>query len=69
VWLTLEQLFSFQSQARIICNLEERFSTRPIANYFQKAQSLANMLAAIGQPLQESEIVSYILAGLSADRL
>jgi len=27
------------------------------------------MLAAIGQPLQESEIVSYILAGVSADRL
>lgn len=55
VWLTLEKRFSSQSQAHIM-QTRYRLATlkkgsRPIADYFQKAQSLAHMLAAISQPL------------------
>jgi hypothetical protein len=41
--------------------------SQPIAGYFQQAQGFAHMLAAIDHPLQESDVVSYILAGISAD--
>jgi hypothetical protein len=43
--------------------------TKPIVDYFSKGPRLAHMLAAIGHPLQESDAVSYILVGLSADPL
>ncbi len=38
-----------------------------IVDYFQRIKGLADTLAAIGQPLQEYETVSYILAGLNSD--
>jgi hypothetical protein len=44
-----------------------RYGTKPIVDYFSKGPRLAHMLAAIGHPLQESNAVSYILVGLSAD--
>jgi len=38
-----------------------------MADYFQRAQSFAHTLAAIGQPIPDSELVLYILAGLSVE--
>jgi hypothetical protein len=38
-----------------------------ISDYFQKAKTLAQSLAAIGEPLKDSELVSYILACLGLE--
>jgi hypothetical protein len=39
----------------------------PTAEYFRQMKTLADSLAAIGQPLREDEIIAYILAGLDND--
>jgi len=38
-----------------------------IANYFQKLTGLVDTLAPIDQPLNEFDLVSFLLAGLSSD--
>ena len=70
VWTTLDRLFSSQSQARIL-RIQYQLSTLQkgnlsISDYYQRAKTLADTLAAIGQPLQDSEVVSYILGGLDS---
>jgi hypothetical protein len=71
VWTTLEKIFASESKARImqtryqLATLKKGASS--IVDYFQKAQTLAHTLAAIDEPLKESEVVFYILAGLSTD--
>jgi hypothetical protein len=37
------------------------------ADYFRQMKTLADTLAAIGQPLSEDDIIAYILAGLGPD--
>jgi hypothetical protein len=42
--------------------------SQKIAKYFRKAQNnLAHAFAATNQPIQDSELVSHILAGLGTD--
>ena len=67
-WLALERMFSAHSQARIT-RIRFQLSTlkkgdSSITDYFQKAKNLSDTLAAIGKPLEDCEIVSYLLAGL-----
>ena len=55
VWTTLNRLFSSQSQARIL-RIRYQLSTLQrgnlsISDYYQRAKTLAETLAAIGQPL------------------
>lgn len=38
-----------------------------ISDYFQKAKSLSHSLAVIEEPLKDSELISYILAGLGPE--
>lgn len=38
-----------------------------ISDYFQKAQSLSQSLATVNEPLKDSELTSYILAGLGLE--
>ncbi|KAJ0984996.1 hypothetical protein J5N97_003352 [Dioscorea zingiberensis] len=38
-----------------------------ISDYFRKVKNLTDTLSAIGNPLQEEEIVSYLLAGLGSE--
>jgi hypothetical protein len=71
IWLTLEKLFSSQSQARVI-QVRHQLSTlkkgsQSIVDYFQKAQGLAHMLASIGHTQTDVDIVSSILHGLGAE--
>jgi hypothetical protein len=71
VWLTLETLFSAQSQSSIL-QLKQQLATlkkgaQSISAYFQKAQGFSHLLAAIGKPVDASELVSNILAGLGPD--
>jgi hypothetical protein len=71
MFVTLETLFAAQSQSRIL-QLKQQLSNlkkdaQTISAYFQKAQGIANLLAAIGKPVEDSELISNILAGLGAD--
>ncbi len=71
VWTTLETLFAAQSQSRIL-QLKQQLSNlkkgaQSVSAYFQKAQGFANLLAAIGKPIDNSELISHILAGLGVD--
>jgi len=71
VWLTLETLFSAQSQSRIM-QLKHQVATLKkgdlsISAYYQKAQGFSHLLAAIGKPIEVSELVSHILAGLGPE--
>jgi hypothetical protein len=71
VWLTLEKMFSSQSRARI---MQTRYhlatlkkGNMSIPNYFQKAKSYANLLASIGQLINDNDLITQILAGLPSD--
>jgi len=71
VWSALKKIFSSQSKARVmqcryqLATLKKGASS--IADYFQRVQTLAHTLAAIDQPLKDSELISYLLAGLGSD--
>lgn len=71
VWLTLETLFSAQSQSRIM-QLKQQVSnmkkgSQTISAYFQKAQGFSHLLAAVGKPIDASKLASHILVGLGAE--
>jgi hypothetical protein len=57
-WQTLGQHFASQSQARLMQTKLQLATMKKGAtsttNYFQKAQSFAQTLAAIGQPIPDS---------------
>jgi hypothetical protein len=67
-WVVLERMFSSRSRARVIQIRSQLTSAKkkevPAADYFRNMKMLADTLAAIGQPLKEEEVISYILAGL-----
>jgi uncharacterized membrane protein YgcG len=71
VWLTLEKMFSSQSRARV---MQTRYhlatlkkGNMSIPDYFQKAKSYADLLASIGQPIHDNDLITQILAGLPSD--
>jgi len=71
VWLTLETMFSTQSQSRIM-QLKQQVATLKkgtlsISAYYQKVQGFSHLLAAIGKPIEASELVSHILSGLGPE--
>uniref|UniRef100_A0A2N9GPU0 Integrase catalytic domain-containing protein n=1 Tax=Fagus sylvatica TaxID=28930 RepID=A0A2N9GPU0_FAGSY len=71
VWTALERLFASHSRARImqthflLATLKKGGSF--VTDYFQKFKSLSDTLAAAGQPLNEFESLSFVLAGLDID--
>jgi len=71
VWLTLEKMFSSQSKSRVMQSRYQLATLKKgalsIADYFQKAQTLAHTLAASEEPLKSSEFISYLLAGLNSE--
>uniref|UniRef100_A0A2N9GFK8 Retrotransposon gag domain-containing protein n=1 Tax=Fagus sylvatica TaxID=28930 RepID=A0A2N9GFK8_FAGSY len=71
VWLTLERMFSSQSKARIM-QIRYQLSTLKkgslsVTEYFQKLKQLVDTLATVHRPLDDFEVNSYLLAGLSSD--
>jgi hypothetical protein len=67
----LETFFAAQSQSCIL-QLKQQLSNlkkgaQPVSAYFQKAQGFANLLAAIGKPIDNSKLISHILSSLDAD--
>uniref|UniRef100_A0A2N9GF05 Retroviral polymerase SH3-like domain-containing protein n=1 Tax=Fagus sylvatica TaxID=28930 RepID=A0A2N9GF05_FAGSY len=71
VWLTLEKMFSSQSRARVMTTRYTLATLKKgnltITDYFQKAKACTDLLASIGEPISDSAITSYILAGLPHD--
>ncbi|KAF5465361.1 hypothetical protein F2P56_015377 [Juglans regia] len=68
LWLTLNSMFTSHSQAK---EFQVRFQLtnlsrgdQSISDYFGKVRSLADTLAAIGSPLHDKEVVTYLLSGL-----
>jgi hypothetical protein len=61
-------MFASRSRARVIQIRSQLTAAKKkgvsAADYFCNMKTLADTLAAIGQPLREEEIISYILAGL-----
>jgi hypothetical protein len=71
VWMTLGKMFSAQSQARVMQFHYELATLKKgatsIADYFHKAQTLAHTIAAICEPLKDSDLILYLLVGLGSD--
>ncbi|KAA8525548.1 hypothetical protein F0562_007399 [Nyssa sinensis] len=70
VWCALEKMYSSHSRARL-STTRRQLSTvtkggMSISDYFQTVKSLADILVAIGHPLLDTEIVSYLLGGLDS---
>ncbi|KAJ0983603.1 hypothetical protein J5N97_011858 [Dioscorea zingiberensis] len=71
VWSALEKMFSSRSRARImqirlqLSNLQKRYMTA--TDYFHQVKILVATLSAIGKPLQDEEVISYMLAGLGSE--
>lgn len=70
-WTILERMFASRTRARAIQTRAQLAVAKkkgtPAADYFRHMKTLADSLAAIGQPLREDEIIAYILAGLGPD--
>ena len=71
VWLTLERMFTSHSRARIMQIYYQLATLRkgdsPIANYFHRFTNLADTLAAVDHPLNDFEMISFLLAGLGSN--
>jgi hypothetical protein len=71
VWVSLEKIFASESKARVMQYRYQLATLKKgamsISDYFQKAQIMAQTLVAINEPLKDSKLVSYILAGLSQE--
>ncbi|KAK1645677.1 hypothetical protein QYE76_063482 [Lolium multiflorum] len=67
-WQILQRMFSSWSRAQIIQIRSHLTSAKKkgvsAADYFRNMKMLVDTLAAIVQPPQEEEVISYILAGL-----
>jgi hypothetical protein len=71
LWVTLKTLFTSKAKSRTL-QIHYQLATirkgdMSIADYFQKLTGLADTLAAIDQPLNEFDLVSFLLAGLNSD--
>lgn len=71
VWLALERMFAAQSHAYVMqLRYQLAILTKgasSISDYFQKAQTIAHELEAIDEPIKDSELASYVLAGLGSN--
>lgn len=70
-WTVLKNMFSSQSHS-CVNNLHTALASaqkgnQPIPVYFSRMRSLADELAAAGRPIEDDELISFILAGLYLD--
>lgn len=71
VWSAIEGIYASQSRARVI-NTRLALSTTKkgnlsISDYVGKMKSLADEMSSAGKPMDDEELVTYILAGLDFD--
>jgi hypothetical protein len=71
VWVLFEKMFASESKARLMQTHFQLTTMKKgslsIAVYFQKIQYLSQILAAAEDPIKPSELICYILAGLTSD--
>ncbi|KAM3333083.1 hypothetical protein ACQJBY_028287 [Aegilops geniculata] len=71
VWTAILQMFASQSRARHIQLRGQLNNTKKgdsfAAIYFSKMKGFADELAAAGKPVDDDDLVSYILQGLDSD--
>ena len=69
VWSALAQSFANQSRPRV-SHLKKQLQnfhqgSKPCAEYLQFAKSWANHLAAIGKPIDDEDLISFIMGGVN----
>uniref|UniRef100_A0A452YB90 Retrotransposon gag domain-containing protein n=1 Tax=Aegilops tauschii subsp. strangulata TaxID=200361 RepID=A0A452YB90_AEGTS len=71
LWTAVASMFSSQSRSRInnirIALSNAQKGTQTVGAYFAHIHSLADEPAAAGKPLDDDEVISYILAGLDME--
>jgi hypothetical protein len=71
VWRALDEMFAAQSEAKVTKLLVALANTKKLqmttSEFLSKMQGFADELIAAGHPLQDRQLVSYILAGLGVD--
>jgi len=71
LWESLEKMFASQAHAHImhvhfqLATLKKGNSS--VTDYFHKLKTLSNTLATCGQPLNDFEVVSFLLASLGSE--
>ena len=71
VWTTLHDMFASQIRARVmqlryqLSNLKKKDLTA--SEYYRKMRGFADAMASIGKPLNDEEVLGYILAGLGPE--
>lgn len=71
LWTTLAGMYSSQSLSRVnnirtsLINVQK--GNQSVASYFASMRGLADELAAAGKPIQDDELISYILHVLDLD--
>ena len=71
VWTTLATRYASQSKARI-CYLKRQLQTlnqgsQSCSAFLNETKSVAGLLAAAGQSLEDEDLISYVLGGLNSD--
>ena len=72
VWSSLATRYGSQSKSRI-AHLKRQLQTlrqesRSCSEYLQLAKSWADQLAAANKPVDDDDLISYIVSGLNPDR-
>jgi hypothetical protein len=71
MWVVISMIFASQSRSLILHLYNQLVATRKgelsVTSYFSSMCGYANEMAAAGKPLDNDDIVSYILNGLDAD--
>jgi hypothetical protein len=71
MWVAISKSFASQSRPRVLHLRNQLVATRKddlsVAAYFSTMRGYADEMAAAGKPLDDNDVVSYILNGLDAD--
>jgi hypothetical protein len=66
MWAAISRSFASQSRSRVLY-LRTRKGDMSITSYFSTMRGYADEMTAAGKPLDDDDVVSYILNGLDAD--
>jgi uncharacterized membrane protein YgcG len=71
VWSVLTRMFSSRSKAKIVqlrtALVKPKKMEMSLSDYYNHVKKIADTTATVGNPLSDSKVISYILAGISED--
>ncbi|KAE8793732.1 hypothetical protein D1007_31567 [Hordeum vulgare] len=71
LWVMLAGMFSVQSISHVnnirTALINAQNGNQSVTSFFASMRGLADELAAVGKPIQDDELISYILHGLDMD--